>query len=654
MIRSIKKILIANRGEIARRIMRTVHQMGISSIAVYSDSDVSEPFVDEADYAYSLDGQTAADSYLNTKKILAIARASGADAIHPGYGFLSENTEFAQSVVDAGLVWVGPPPKAIAIMGDKLSSKRLMNTIGVMTLPAIELTAATDTHAAATKVGYPLLVKASAGGGGKGMRVVTDPVDLNAAIESARRESGAAFGNDTIFLEKWLESARHIEIQILADRRGNIIHCFERECSIQRRHQKIIEESPSPAIDEETRDRMGKAAIKAAQAVDYESAGTVEFLYHDDEFWFLEMNTRLQVEHPVTELVTGLDLVREQLLIAQGFPFSVRQADLDISGHSIEARLYAEDPDNQFLPSTGKVLRWKPATGWARFDAGIETNSSVTIDFDPLLAKVITHAPSRTEAALTLAKSLENTRIQGLTTNRDFLIATLRHKTFLEGDTTTDFIERVEPYDNCHITDLELQEAAIATALYKQCLAREAPSVLGSLPSGWRNSKMPPERIGFHFQKVPLLVAYRRERDGHFKCEIDKCIFHVQVLKHDADSVHIEIVKKHLSFYITYEKPYRWWIHSATYSILLEETPRFANTTVTTTPGALTAPMPGRVISTHVNDGQYVEEGDLLMIIEAMKMEHRVLAPKKGIVNLKVGEAQQVSNGELLVVINKS
>ncbi|MEJ2089454.1 MAG: biotin carboxylase N-terminal domain-containing protein, partial [Gammaproteobacteria bacterium] len=348
-MKPITRLLVANRGEIARRVMRSAREMGISTAAVYADSDAEAPFVRDADTAIALDGDSPADTYLRIDKVMDACRRTGADAVHPGYGFLSENADFARAVIDAGLAWVGPPPDAIAAMGDKLSAKRLMQEADVPTLPAEELPPGADAAAAAKRVGYPLLIKASAGGGGRGMRVVEEASALAEAVESARREAGSAFGNDTIFMERWLPACRHVEIQILGDQHGNLLHCFERECSIQRRHQKVVEEAPSPAVSDELRARMGAAAVAAGQAIGYTSAGTVEFLVDGDDFWFLEVNTRLQVEHPVTEEITGLDLVRDQLLIAEGQPLDFGQEDLSIDGHAIEVRLYAEDPANDFL-----------------------------------------------------------------------------------------------------------------------------------------------------------------------------------------------------------------------------------------------------------------------------------------------------------------
>ena len=359
---TITRVLVANRGEIARRVFRTARDMGLSTVAVYSDGDADAPFVGDADLAVPLGGTTAAESYLDGDKVLAAAQRTGADAIHPGYGFLSENAAFARAVTDAGIAWIGPPPDAIAAMGDKLSAKRMMGDAEVPTLPSVEITDSTDVTAAGEQIGYPVLVKASAGGGGKGMRIVESPADLADAIAGAQREAASSFGDGTVFLERYLGTPRHVEIQVLGDTHGTVLHLFERECSIQRRHQKVIEEAPSSAVTPALRARMGAAAVAAVEAIGYHSAGTVEFLLEgegdDAEFFFLEVNTRLQVEHPVTEEITGLDLVREMIRVADGEPLGYGQDDLTIQGHAVEARLYAEDPANGFLPATGTMSIW--------------------------------------------------------------------------------------------------------------------------------------------------------------------------------------------------------------------------------------------------------------------------------------------------------
>jgi len=649
---TINRLLIANRGEIARRIIRSAHAMGISTVAVYADDDADAPFVHEADQALALVGSSSAETYLDVDKLLAAASRSGADAIHPGYGFLSENAAFAQAVVDAGLIWVGPPAEVIARMGDKLVAKRLMQEADVPTLAAIELGEADDPLAAAAEIGYPVLVKAAAGGGGKGMRVVESEADLTEAVASARREAGSAFGDDTVFLERWLTASRHVEIQVLGDQHGEVVHCFERECSIQRRHQKIIEEAPSPAVDDALRARMCDVAVAAVKAIGYCSAGTVEFLLDGDQFWFLEVNTRLQVEHPVTEAITGLDLVREQLLIAQGEPLSFAQDEIGIDGHAIEARLYAEDPENDFLPASGTVVAWEPSRfAEARFDSGIESGSVVGIQFDPMLAKVIVHAPTRREAALRLARVLETTRIQGLKTNRDFLVATLRTPEFLAGETTTNFIERVRPATRYVPSVAELNEAAIAAALAAQADRHAAATVLRSIPSGWRNTPMPLEHTHFRRGDDEIDVGYRAGRNGVFDVQIAAQSYRVVVRARGADEVILEIDGRRLRFALASAGD-TWLIHGPAGDVELLEQPRFPRSDKTSVSGGLVAPMPGNVLATHIEVGDKVAAGQLLLVLEAMKMEHRITAPEEGVVaELRVTEGDQVANGELLIVL---
>ncbi|MEZ5550983.1 MAG: biotin carboxylase N-terminal domain-containing protein [Pseudomonadales bacterium] len=657
--RPITRLLIANRGEIARRIMRTAREMGIGTVAVYADSDAHAPFVKEADVAIALGGRTSRETYLDSNKILDACRRTGADAVHPGYGFLSENTEFAQAVTAAGMIWVGPPPAAIAAMGDKLSAKRLMQEAAVPTLPAVELAAGESLASAAEQVGYPLLVKASAGGGGRGMRVVERAEDLQAAVEGARREAGSAFGDDTLFMERWLPACRHVEIQILGDLHGNLVHCFERECSIQRRHQKVIEEAPSPVLTDDLRARMGDAAVAAGRTIGYASAGTVEFLVDGDDFWFLEVNTRLQVEHPVTEAITGLDLVREQIRIAEGEPLGYDQSALTITGHAIEARLYAEDPANRFLPSPGKVSVWEPpATPRARFDSGIETGTEVGTEFDPMLAKVIVHAPTRHEAAARLAKVLAGTRIQGLTTNRDFLVATLRTPEFLRGDTTTDFIERVNPEPRRRIETEELHEGMIAVIIESQARRRAAAKVLKSLASGWRNSFMPPQRVAFVQGEETLMVYYARGRDGIFTVSFAETQgdirYPVRVYAAGGGEVDMEVAGRRINARLT-AAGLRWFVHTARGDLTLDEAPRFTLPGAGEFTGGLTAPMPGKVLSAAVKAGDQVRKGELLLILEAMKMEHRINSPVDGtVLEVQVGEGEQVANGQLLVIVEEA
>ena len=652
--KQITRLLIANRGEIARRIIRTAHEMGITTVAIYADSDASAIFVREADQAIALKGKTSAETYLNVTKVLDACRRTDADAVHPGYGFLAENSEFAKAVTAAGMVWVGPSVKAISAMADKISAKRLMKEADVPTLPAHELGTDDDIFTAAKEIGYPVLVKASAGGGGRGMRVVKTKEELTEAVDSARREASAAFGDDTLFLERWLTASRHVEIQILGDLHGNLVHLFERECSIQRRHQKIIEEAPSPAVKPEIRARMGEAALSVARNLDYASAGTVEFLLDGEEFWFLEVNTRLQVEHPVTEEITGLDLVREQLRIAAGEELGYNQDDLSVDGHAIEARIYAEDPVNNFLPSPGTVVVWEPdLTTGARFEAGIETGSVISPEFDPMIAKVIVKARDRQEAARRLARVLGNTRLQGITNNRDFLVSTLQSPEFIAGDTTTDFIERVNPSRSQQMAPMDIHHSAIAAVIAAQAQRRAQTRVLGTLPSGWRNSKMPPERVTFRQGEIEFIVAYRAQRNGNFEVSIGGDDYAVAVFSVDDAGVDLEINRRRFSASIT-QAGENWLIHGAHGEIELKELPRFPDSTQADFTGGLVAPMPGKVTTTHVEEGATVVEGQLLLILEAMKMEHRITAPVSGMVKqMRVSVGDQVNNGELLVVLEE-
>ncbi len=653
-IQPIHRLLIANRGEIARRILRTAHQMGIGTVAVYADGDARAPFVREADSAIALDGRSSAQTYLDIGKVIEACRRSGADAVHPGYGFLSENANFAQAVIDNGFTWVGPSPQAIRGIGDKLAAKRLVRQIDVPTLDAVELTADANALMAAERIGYPVLIKASAGGGGRGMRVVESPADLEQAIAASRREAIASFGDGTVFLERWLTKSRHVEIQILGDQHGNLVHLFERECSIQRRHQKIIEEAPSPALDASLRERMGQAALAAARTIGYYSAGTVEFLVSGHDFFFLEVNTRLQVEHPVTEAITGLDLVREQLRIAEGESLGYSQADLSIDGHAIEARLCAENPAQDFLPTPGTVVVWEPAPGVGiRYDSGVESGSEIGIEFDPMIAKVIAKAPTRREAAARLARALEQTRIQGITHNRDFLVATLRSPEFLRGDTTTDFIERVAPAANRPISAAALDAAALGVALYTRARRVASAKVLLTLPAGFRNSHMPPQTVGFRIGDATLAVSYRVQRDGSFAAQVNGRACSAVVFDASDREIDYAIDGQRQTLAVTTVGE-RHLAHGPDGDIDLTELPRFPAADRAQFGGGLKAPMPGRVLAISVAVGDTVARGQLLLVLEAMKMEHRITAPAAGTVKaLKVSAGDQVANGALLVMLDE-
>ena len=653
IIKPIRRLLVANRGEIARRIFRTAQRMGIATVAVYADGDAGSPHVREADTAIALNGRSPAETYLDVGKLLEACRRTGADAVHPGYGFLSENAGFAQAVIDQGITWVGPTPATIRGIGDKLAAKRLMQTLNVPTLQAHALAPGEDAAPAALRIGYPVLVKAAAGGGGRGMRVVDSPADLEPAIASARREASAAFGDGTLFLERWVARSRHVEIQILGDSHGQLVHLFERECSIQRRHQKVIEEAPSPALDAALREQMGQAALTAARAIGYQSAGTVEFLLSGREFWFLEVNTRLQVEHPVTEAITGLDLVREQLRIAEGEPLGYTQADLRIDGHAIEARLCAENPAQGFLPTPGTIDVWAPATGeGVRFDSGVESGSEVSIDFDTMIAKVIVKAPTRREAASRLARVLETTRLQGITHNRDFLVSVLRSPEFLRGDTSTDFIERVAPARERSFSDEDLALAATAAALQARALRRTSAKVLASVTAGFRNSVMPPERVDYLVGERKLKLEYRAQRDGSLVVSVDGSARRTRVLRSSGADIDLEVDGRRSALAIT-SVGARRLVHGEFGDVELIELPRFAVAGPAQAGGALKAPMPGRVLAISVAPGESVVRGQLLMVLEAMKMEHRITAPADGIVQaIRVAEGEQVANGALLAVLD--
>jgi propionyl-CoA carboxylase alpha chain len=657
-MRPITRLLVANRGEIARRVFRTAREMGIGSVAVYARPDAGLPFVREADTAIALDGDTAAESYLDIAKLIAAARRSGADAVHPGYGFLSENAAFARAVIEAGMTWVGPHPEAIAAMGDKLEARHLAVKAGVPVLPAIELPGGELPTAGVESLGLPILVKAAGGGGGRGMRVVTSASGLPGAIASARREARNAFGNDTVFLERYVEHARHIEVQVLGDKHGNLVHCFERECSIQRRHQKIIEEAPSPGVTPELRARLGDAALRIARAIGYDSAGTVEFIVDadtDHDFYFLEVNTRLQVEHPVTEEVTGLDLVREQLRVAMGQPLEFSQGELRLSGHAIEARLYAEDPAKNFLPAAGTVLAFvPPPEPAARFESGVESGSQVSVYFDPMLAKVIVHAPTRDEAAGRLALVLERLRIPGLTTNRDFLVNSLRHEAFLSGNTTTRFIDQHRPSPSREPGPTDLRFAAVAAAIQGQAERRAGAGVSRTIGSGWRNNPSAMQSVAFRCGETGLTVEYRSRPGGTFEVGFgDECV--EARLHGSADGrLDLEVDGERRQIAVLRDGE-TWHTHDGRFEIALTELPRFPERGELEVAGGYTAPMPGKVIAVHVKAGDRVEKNQVLLVLEAMKMEHHVTAAAAGTVHeVHVAPGEQVDGGAVMVTMEEA
>ncbi|PWC03264.1 acetyl/propionyl/methylcrotonyl-CoA carboxylase subunit alpha [Agromyces badenianii] len=611
--RPFERVLVANRGEIAVRVIRTLRRLGIRSIAVYSDADADAPHVRLADEAVRIGPAAAAASYLDPARIIDAARASGAEAIHPGYGFLSEHAGFAEACRDAGIVFVGPGVRALEIMGDKIKAKRHVAASGVPTVPGIADASLDDVAlaAAAESVGYPLLVKPSAGGGGKGMHIARDSSELAAALPAARRVALTAFGDDTLLLERLIERPRHIEVQVLADEFGEVIHLGERECSLQRRHQKVIEEAPSPLLDPETRARIGQAACDAARSVDYRGAGTVEFLVSDtapDEFFFIEMNTRLQVEHPVTELVTGIDLVEQQLRVAAGRPLGLSQAEVCLRGHAIEARVYAESPARGFLPSTGELLVWRePVAAGVRVDGGIRSGQRVTADYDPMLAKVIAHGADRAEALARLDAALADTVVLGVETNLGFLRRLLADPAVQRGDLDTGLIDRLPAPETDAAPPAVLAEVDAFRAESQIEAARAEGEHAWRTARGWR--------LGSSSEPVP-------DRDGE------------AVFATDDDGT----VWVHTS-------AGNWGVPAVDRRVALDARLATIERGGHADP-ELRAPMPGTVTAVLVADGDAVDVGDAVVAIEAMKMEHRVTASVAGIVRLAVAVAQQVARDQ--------
>ena len=650
--RPVGKLLIANRGEIAARIMRSAHALGLATVAVYSDPDADAPYVTLADEAVRLPGAAPADTYLRGDLIIAAAAATGADAVHPGYGFLSENAAFARACADAGLIFVGPAPETIAAMGDKVKAKALMANAGVPVLPGMTVTNDGDLAAAAETVGFPLLVKAAFGGGGRGMRLVADPADLPAAVQSARSEAASAFGDGTVFLERFVTDPRHVEVQILGDEAGTVVHLFERECSIQRRYQKIVEECPSPAVDACLRAALAAAAVTAGQAIGYTGAGTVEFvLDRDGSFYFLEMNTRLQVEHPVTEEVTGLDLVELQLRIAEGEPLPLQAREAQINGHAIEVRLYAEDVPAGFVPATGTLHRFAiPAAPGIRVETGFRDGSVVSPHYDAMLAKVIAHGRTRADAARRLARALERAEIHGVTTNRDLLVAILREPGFLAGATDTGYLTRHDPAALAGSAAKATATHALAAALARQARHRAEAPVLGTLPSGWRNVFSAPQRVTYTTAGESYAVAYRIT-GSTIQAWVNDVALGLVVRAAGPDRVDLEIDGIRREYRI-HQVGAEVYVDASDGSSALSEVPRFGDPEKVAPAGSLLAPMPGLVLRILAEVGAVVTAGQPLLVLEAMKMEQTVSAPAHGVVaELRAKAGEQVTTGQVLAVL---
>ncbi|MBI1731471.1 MAG: acetyl/propionyl/methylcrotonyl-CoA carboxylase subunit alpha [Gammaproteobacteria bacterium] len=660
------KILIANRGEIACRVMRTAARMGVRTVAVYSEADAGARHVALADEALAIGPAAARESYLNIERILAATRRSGAEAIHPGYGFLSENPDFASACADAGIVFIGPPAAAIAAMGSKAHAKLLMDRAGVPVVPGYHGDDQSDAalKKEAARVGWPILIKASAGGGGKGMRVVRGADGFAAALESCRREARVAFDDDRVLLEKYLEQPRHVEVQVFRDRLGNAVHLFERDCSIQRRHQKVLEEAPAPGLSDTERAKMGGVAVAAANAIDYLGAGTVEFIRDTGgSFYFMEMNTRLQVEHPVTELVTGQDLVEWQLRVANGQPLPLTQQQLALNGHAIEVRLYAEDPERDFLPATGHLehLRFPTDSTHIRVDSGVRAGDVITVYYDPLIAKLIVWGRNRDDAVRRLQNALADTQVAGLRTNIDLLASIAAHPEFRAGRVDTGFIERYR--EGLLTTDRAVDATALAIAALHLLTAREQRAVRDAqysaepgspwhLTDGWRlngerrellrlRSRHGEHSIAIargagkyllHFEAGTIAATARHDNAGDLIVSLDGRTVRATVVPHGAQ---ITVLLSGAA-------------HDFTHFDQLA-----ASQEAGTAAGSLASPMPGRIVDIRVKPGDKVQRGDTLVIIEAMKMEHAVTAPaagQVGTVHFQAGD--MVNEGVELLVLD--
>jgi len=660
-MKNIRKILIANRGEIARRIQRTCRKLGIATVAVFSDADADALFVREADEAVRIGPAASRESYLVIEKIIAAAQLTGADALHPGYGFLSERAELAHACAAAGITFIGPSPSAIRAMGLKREAKLLAAAAGVPVVPGYGGADQDDAVIAqkAREVGFPLLLKASAGGGGKGMRVVRADHELIAGIEGARREALAAFGDGTLIVERYVSSPRHVEIQILGDAHGNLVHLFERECSIQRRHQKIVEESPSPALSPALRAQMGDAAVRIGKAIGYSSAGTVEFILGEGgEFFFLEVNTRLQVEHPVTELVTGIDLVAEQIRIAQGEPLGYAQDALRQTGHAIEVRLYAEDSGAGFLPQAGTLIDFHVPEGeGVRLDTGVGSGDEVSIHYDPMIAKVIAYGATRAEAIRRLTRTLERTSVLGLASNRALLVRVLAHPAFAAGELDTHFLDRHFAGALGEASDPRRDRlAAIAAMMVTHEAHAAAREVVPGVPNGFRNNFAIAQSVTYALGEQLLALRYRSRGRSRFDVALgDAPSLPVMLVSWSAPTLVLEDHDghRHTLRVVVDEARRHFYVHGSLGTTALVEQPRFPDRGADLVAGGCAAPMPGKIIKVLVTAGQAVSKGTVLVILEAMKMEHSVAAAVDGVVrSVAVSEGDQVDGAQVLAVVD--
>ena len=645
----IRRLLIANRGEIVCRIARTARRLGVTTIAVYSDADRNAQHVRIADEAYHLGGAPAAESYLNIAKLIALATRVGADAVHPGYGFLSENAAFAQACVDADLIFIGPPAAAIKAMGSKSASKAAMAAVGVPVAPGYHGSEQSAQHLKeeAVRVGFPLIIKASAGGGGKGMQVVNSAADVPAAVESAQRLARTAFGDDRLLMERYFPQARHVEVQVFADSQGQTISLFDRDCSVQRRHQKIIEEAPAPGLREDVRAAMSQAAVKAAQAVGYVGAGTVEFLVDDAQnFYFMEMNTRLQVEHPVTELITGIDLVEWQLRIAQGEPLPSTQ-DLTRRGFAVEARLYAEDPAHDYLPSVGRIshLRWADPVPGLRQDTGVEEGDEVSSYYDPMLGKIIAWGESRATAIDLLRRALGEIEIVGVATNRALLSSVLGDEEFRRGAVATNFLGARR--EHLRFGEAAASAADLAMAAVWCAARRTDGNALWEDTRGWRPAA--PASTTWRFGES--VVSVDSQAPDRYLAKVGGEELSLRILARDATSLQVECEGEitPVRFFEAAPALHLWLRgrHAVLNRVGTDDSLQVAGTAEQ---GSLLTPLPGTIVAVHVAAGQHVARGAPLITVEAMKMEHTLTAPDEGVVSkIAFGVGERVQAGAVLV-----